>query len=112
MFNWTLSLSGKGTDSSATSSAYILEVTNPGNGPIKFSAVVSVSYQPGGPLPTWAWGLIGLGGVVLLAIGGISVFLGFFLPGGVYRDSDEEETLVFPPDYIPEEPGDGTQPRT
>jgi len=110
VFNWTLSVTGKGTDSSASASAYILEVANPQNGPIKFSAVVSVGYHPGGALPAWAWGLIGLGGVALLAIGGISVFLGFFLPGGVYSGSEEGPELTYPPDYVPDNPDDDPVP--
>jgi hypothetical protein len=89
VFNWTMVLSGKGTDASANASVYILEVTNPGSTAIRFSAVVSVSYQPGAPLPTWSWGVIAAGGVTLLAIGGIAVFLGLFLPGGVYDPPDE-----------------------
>lgn len=103
LFNWTLSLSGKGTASSTNASAYLLQLTNPGNSSIRFSAVVSVSYHPGAPLPAWGWGLIALGGVTLLGIGGIAVFLGLFLPGGVYRDPPAME-LRPPPGIPPEEP--------
>jgi len=98
VFNWTLNLSGKGSVT-ANATEYILLVTNPGPGPIKFSAVVTVDYQAGAPLPAWGWGLIAIGGLTLLVIGGIAVFLGLFLPGGVYGPPGE------PPD-----PLDGPEP--
>ena len=110
IFNWTGLESGKGTDGSANATTYLLEVENAGSQPLRFTAVVSVSIQPGGSIPTWAWGLIALGGVVLLAIGGIAVFLGLFLPGGVYEDANDEEGFRRPPDLPPEEPDSGEPP--
>lgn len=104
IFNWTGVLSGKATDSSSNATSFLLDVTDAGDAAVRFSAVVSVSYQPGGSTPDWAWGLIALGGVVLLAIGGIAVFLGLFLPGGVYERANDDEMLRRPPGLPPEDP--------
>jgi len=101
VFNWTLSLSGKGSTSSGNATEYILLVTNPGSGPIRFSAVVTVNYQAASPLPAWGWGLIAVGGLTLLAIGGIAVFLGLFLPGGVYGPPGEPPEPLDGPEAPP-----------
>ena len=103
LFNWTLATSGKETSNSANASAYILDVTNPGAGTLQFSAAVSVGTSTTSPFPAWAWGLIALAGVVLLAIGGIALFLGLFLPGGVYRNPDAEAIRTRPPPKSPDE---------
>ncbi|MGA7477273.1 MAG: hypothetical protein WBW47_08750 [Thermoplasmata archaeon] len=101
--SWVLATSGKETVSPSDAPVYILLVTNPGNNPLRFSAVVSVTSSSGSPLTAWSWGLIATGGVALLAIGGIALFLGLFLPGGVYRDPDGEVEAVRHPSLPPEE---------
>jgi len=103
VLSWTSATSGEGTVSSANASAYILDVENPSNATLRFTASVTVSYHPGPPLSTWAWGLIALGGITLLGIGGVAVFLGLFLPGGVYDEIDEAD-LHLPPSEPPETP--------
>ena len=103
LFNWTNLTSGKGTASSGNASAFILEVMNPGTSILQFTGTVSVEYLPHSPLPTWAWGLIALGGVVMLAIVGVALFLGLFLPGGVYRDDSEARLHMRPPPGPPPE---------
>jgi hypothetical protein len=100
---WVLATSGKETVSPSDASLYILLVTNPGNNALRFSAVVSVTSSSPSPLTVWSWGLIATGGVALLAIGGISLFLGLFLPSGVYRDPDGELEAVRHPSLPPEE---------
>jgi hypothetical protein len=102
--SWSLATTGKGTVSPSNASAYILLVTNPGNSPLRFSGAVSVSYGPGTPLTAWSWGVIAIGGITLLAIGGIALFLGLFLPGGVYQDPDGEVVAVRHPSLPPEDP--------
>jgi len=92
VLNWTGVDTGKGTASSGSSSQFILQVSNPGSSSLRFSGVVSLSYNTGSPLPVWSLGLILVAGIILLAIGGIAVFLGLFLPGGVY-DEPKEPTL-------------------
>jgi hypothetical protein len=105
VFNWTLQTSGKATDSSASAPAYLLRVVNPSASDCRVSAVASVSYNPGSSLPDWAWFLIVAGGVILLAMGGIAIFLGLFLPRGVYQDPGRVMRGRPPPFEPPEEPG-------
>ena len=97
VLNWTLVESGKGSGASSSVSQYLLKVMNPGDSPFRFSSVVSVNYNPGSPLPVWSLGLILLAGIILLAIGGIAVFLGLFLPGGVYEEPEEPSLGPFEP---------------
>lgn len=104
LFNWTLATSGKQTGSTGNASAFILDVTNPATGFVGFNAVVALETTPSSALPVWAWGLIALGAVILLAIGGIALFLGLFLPGGVYREppSDDVKRTRPPPPRGPD----------
>jgi hypothetical protein len=103
VLSWSLAVSGQGTVSPSNASLYILLVSNPGNIALRFSAVFSISFAPTAPFPAWGWGLIATGGVALLAIGGIALFLGLFLPGGVYRDPDGEVVAVRHPSLPPED---------
>jgi hypothetical protein len=105
VLSWTRALSGNGTVSSPNASTYILRVSNPGVAPLSFSAKVSESYNPGIPVAIWSEGVIVIGGITLLVIGGIALFLGLFLPGGVYRDPDRGMATGRPPGLPPEEPG-------
>lgn len=100
---WTMAASGKGSTSHVNSTVYLLEATNPSNGFLTFNATVTVTFQSPPPLPTWSWGVIAGGGVVLLAIGGIATFLGLFLPGGVYTRPDAGTPIRRPLDLPPEE---------
>jgi len=102
--NWTAVVSGKGTIDPADASDYLLTVSNPGSSPLRFTAVVSISYNTGTPISAWIWGLIATGGIALLTIGGIALFLGLFLPGGVYRDPDAALTARRHPSLPPDEP--------
>ena len=104
VLSWTQNDSGKGTDASVHSSVYILEVTNPGDGLLTFSALVTVTFNAPPPIPPWGWGLIAGGGVVLLGIGGVATFLGLFLPAGVYSRKDAGTPLRPPLDRPPDEP--------
>jgi hypothetical protein len=103
ILNWSLATSGQGTVSPSNAPLYVLVVSNPGNLSLRFSAVFSISFAAKSPLPTWGWGLIATGGVALLTIGGIALFLGLFLPGGVYQDPDDEVVAVRHPSLPPEE---------
>ena len=99
---WSMTTIGKGTVSSSAP-AYILVASNPGGGQARFSGSVSVTYGRGPVLPTWSWGLIALGALVLMVIGGIALFLGLFLAGGVYEDADREMEAVRHPSLPPED---------
>jgi len=102
LFAWTGATSGKASGSTGNATAFILLVQNPGTNTVDFAGTVSVSYTPVAPFPTWAWGVIALGGVVLLGMGGIALFLGLFLPSGVYRDPPGSTPPLRPPPDIPE----------
>lgn len=102
--NWSNSLSGKGTLASATGATYILIVSDPGGAPLRFQGVVSVTYTPGTPVAAWSWGLIAAGGIALLTIGGIAIFLGLYLPPGVYRDPDSQPVARRHPSLPPDDP--------
>jgi len=102
--NWSMMTSGKGGISAGSGATFLLVATNPGTGPMKFTGLVSVTDTPNSPVPTWSWGLIAAGGIALLAIGGIAVFLGLYLPGGVYEHPDAGPRAVRHPSLPPEEP--------
>jgi hypothetical protein len=102
--NWSKSISGSGTVSTSSGSTYILIVDDPGNTSLRFSAVVSVSYTPGTPVTPVIWALIAAGGIALLSIGGIAIFLGLYLPTGVYRDADGPTVAVRHPSLLPDDP--------
>jgi hypothetical protein len=112
VLNWTMATSGKGTVASTNASLYVLRVMNSGGNPLTFSAQVSVTYSPGVPFGMWIMVTIIAGGVTLLVIGGVALFLGLFLPGGVYRDADAETEVERHPSLPPEEsgPAHGEQP--
>lgn len=104
LLNWSAAELGQGTVSSASGSAYILIVTNSGNNDLRFSGLISVTYSPGSPVPAWSWGLIAAGGIVLLTIGGVALFLGLYLPTGVYRDPDAGPVAIRHPSLPPDDP--------
>jgi len=104
VLSWSDVTSGRGTVSSANASFYLLLVTNPGTTPLSFRGIVSVQYSTGTPVSPVSWGLIASGGIALLAIGGIALFLGLFLAGGVYRPPPGGPVVVRHPSLPPDEP--------
>ncbi len=65
-----------------------LNITNPNGTPVSFSGSVVESYTTSALAnPTWALFLPLIGAVVLIAIGGVGMFLGLFLPVGIYSGS-------------------------
>ncbi|MGP8159381.1 MAG: hypothetical protein ACLPWO_07255 [Thermoplasmata archaeon] len=103
VLRWSAATSGQGTVVPSNASLYILLAANPGNLSLRFSAMFSISFAPTAPFPAWGWGLIATGGVALLTIGGIALFLGLFLPAGVYPDPDVEVAAVRHPSLPPED---------
>ena len=93
--------SGRWSTAGAFSFPLIINLSNPFNTTTTFSGTLLESYT-GNSLanPTWNLFLPLLGAVVLIALGGVAVFLGLFLPKGVYSgpygpalpyDGDEED---------------------
>lgn len=102
--SWTQALTGKGSVSSANAPGYLLVITNPGTSSLGFTGTISLSYSSGSSVSPWIWGLIATGGIALLVVGGIALFLGFFLPSGVYQDPDAGPRAVRHPSLPPDEP--------
>jgi len=85
--HWPYNLSGSWHGSGSLPPAYLLTVTDRSSGEIAFNATLTESY----PGTTFGLGsidliLVTIAIILLLATGAIGVFLGLFLPGGVYRN--------------------------
>ena len=86
LVNWTGNVTGAWSMQGKLGSAYLVSVSNFGHAPISVSASLTETYVvPTVSQEVPAWALILLGGLVLLAIGGVAAFLGLFLEQGVYR---------------------------
>lgn len=80
--------SGHWSTSGSVSFPLFLNLTNPNATSTAFSAAFTESYSTSSLAnPTWNLFLPLIGAVVLIAIGGVAVFLGLFLPKGVYSGS-------------------------
>lgn len=87
--NWSGNVSGLWSFQGTVGSAYLLSVSNFGHAPVSFSGSLTETYVvPTVSQEVPAWALILLGGLVLLAIGGVAAFLGLFLERGVFRPPD------------------------
>lgn len=86
LVNWTGGVTGVWTLRGAVHSDYLLSVSNFGHAPVSFTGTLTETYVvPTVSQEVPAWALILLGGLVLLAIGGVAAFLGLFLGQGIYR---------------------------
>jgi hypothetical protein len=95
--------SGHWSTSGSVSFPLFLNLTNPNATATAFSAAFTESYSTSSlSNPTWNLFLPLIGAIVLIAIGGVAVFLGLFLPKGVYSErrravgpgtDDEEDDL-------------------
>jgi hypothetical protein len=82
--------SGSWSASGGLSFPLFLNITNPNGTPVAFSASLVETYTTSALTnPTWGLFLPLVGAVVLIAIGGVGVFLGLFLPQGVYSRAAE-----------------------
>ena len=84
---WASNVSGHWSTTEALSFPMIFAVTDPGQVMISLQGIVFETYQVGG-VPTWAVLALIAGGGVLVGIGGLAVFLGLFLRGGIYPRPD------------------------
>lgn len=88
---WVSNASGEWRGSGSVGNAYLLSVTDASQADLSFNATVEDSYPgPSSGLTTQALVLVSIGSVLLLGTGAVGVFLGLFLPGGVYRRSARE----------------------
>jgi hypothetical protein len=89
---WTAVTSGHWSMNGSVAVGYLILVKNVGTLILIFSATTTERYSVTTPfltVPLWAFMITG--GLVLVAIGGIAVFLGLFLPGGVYSTPPNEQ---------------------
>lgn len=88
---WPASQGGRWSATGPIAGLYVLSASNAGTGRINFSAAETESYPSANRMfsDAVAW-LIIVGAGLLLALGGIAVFLGLFLPSGVYSGRPEE----------------------
>lgn len=97
LFAWADNRSGDWTTPTSVALPVYLLLTNNGSDPTTVSGTVIATYTPaGGYLPTWSMISLVSGAGVVLAIGAVLLFLGLFLPSGVYRRTP-------PPELSPEE---------
>lgn len=83
---WNGNVSGSWTYDGSVGTLYLLSVTNFGHVATSFTGALTETYvvaSPSQAVPAWA--LITIGGLFLLGIGGVAIFLGLFLEPGVYR---------------------------
>ncbi len=94
LVHWPSNLSGAWRDSGAIASIYLLAVSDPTPNSVNFNGTLTESYpdQAFG-LPTTDLVLLTIGSILLLGTGAIGVFLGLFLPSGVYRPPSLEDDL-------------------
>ncbi len=86
LVTWNANTSGAWSYHGAVGAAYLLSVLNFGHASTSFVASLTETYTvptPSQAVPAWA--LITVGGLFLLGIGGIAMFLGLFLEPGIYR---------------------------
>jgi hypothetical protein len=89
LVTWPMNTSGLWTQSGTLRSPLLLSLTNSGSTNVTFSGSTLESYAVGGSnLPAWVELTILAGAVLLVAIGGLAVFLGLFLRSGVYSRPD------------------------
>lgn len=82
---WAGNTSGKWTASGRPPSAYCIMVEDPTSAQANFSAEVVETYTDSAHrMPLVPLLLIVGGGTLLVGIGGLAIYLGVFLPGGVY----------------------------
>ena len=91
--------SGSWSASGDLSYPLFLNITNPNGTPVTFSGSLVETYTVSALTdPTWGLFLPLIGAVVLIAIGGMGIFLGLFLPEGVYSGARRGEPPFDGPD--------------
>jgi len=91
---WNSTESGRWSESGTLSFPVLFDVQDVGQVMVTLQGTVVEMYSVGG-LPAWAFLSFIAGGGVLIGIGGLAVFFGLFLRGGVYSERTRERP---PPD--------------
>lgn len=85
LVSWVRNASGNWTSSGGIDLPVYVVLTNNGSTPATVSGTIVATYVPSTPyLPTWSLIALVTGALVLLGIGGVAIFLGLFLRGGIY----------------------------
>lgn len=111
LYNWIGENGGHWTGSGAVVSSYVLYVDDPADQKVSdnFTATFVEQYVLGGlPLPMIPFAVTMLGGGLLAGVGAVALYLGVFLPSGVYDAPPEWDEADLDP--IPPEPTVGSEP--
>ncbi len=99
LVSWAENSSGDWNSSGRVNLPVYVVLINNGSTPVTVSGTVVATYVPSTPyLPTWSLVALVTGAIVLLGIGAVAIFLGLFLPGGVYT-----RPPAHPPESIAED---------
>jgi hypothetical protein len=96
IMTWNGTGLGRWSDSRAAGSLYLLfvDVFGPDNSTVNFTATFTEQYRVGPlALPIVPFTVTMVGGGLLTGIGAVALYLGLFLPRGVYAAWDEPEPL-------------------
>ena len=88
--SWTDQAAGRWSASGGSGSLYVLyvDVSGSSNSTVNFSATFAEQYRTGPmPLPMLAFSFTMVGGGLLTGVGAVALYLGLFLPAGVYAPS-------------------------
>lgn len=103
---WSANTTGGWSHSGAIVSPYLLAIENPQATNVSLTGSLAETYPDGTTAPPTSMLLTILaGGVLLVVIGGLALFLGLFLRGGVYSEPDS-----VPPRYAHELERSGVDP--
>jgi hypothetical protein len=94
--SWNLTNTGLWSASGGSATMFMLYVDAPGSGnaSINFSATLVEQYHAGPlALPTLAFAFTMVGGGLLTGVGAVALYLGLFLPGGVYGPRGGDRAL-------------------
>jgi hypothetical protein len=100
---WTGRTTGTWNTSGAPASGYCVMIVDSGSQSVNFTGqfIESYSSDPGRHLPMVPLALVISGGSMLVGMGGLALYLGAFLPSGIYDQGPADEYA--PPDE-PDEP--------
>jgi hypothetical protein len=107
LVKWNANQSGRWLYQGSLTFPLVLSIANPGPSMTTLQGTL-VELYPAGGLPTWALLSIIAGGGILVGIGGLAIFLGLFLRGGIYTQPGRAVPRA--PAVNPGEPMSGEPP--